>query len=98
MAKKTAAAAPPPPPRKRKNPPPGAGGQWTQKAGGRKPIRTSISARALAALIQPECKSIAQMATEMDNDYQVTLAKTTLIANIAAVDLKVEASGDDERA
>jgi hypothetical protein len=78
-------------------PPLGAGGQRTVTRR-RPPIRGAISDRALATLIQPECKDMGELAQQMNNDYQVTLAKTTLLANIAAVKVEIEPTGDDPRA
>jgi hypothetical protein len=63
-----------------------------------KPVRSAISRHALASLIQPEAKDAAALADMMDNDYQITLAKQTIYANIAAVEVVVKATGNDPRA
>jgi hypothetical protein len=63
-----------------------------------RPVRSEQSGEALAAQREPECKSVGDLASQMDRDYQVKLAMSTLLANVKAVAVTVSVEHGDDRA
>ena len=69
--------------------------------GGRRnhsPVGSAMSQHMLASLIEPEKKDSIDVIERMERDYQITLAKLTLTANLQAVEVRVTTTSSDPRA
>jgi hypothetical protein len=63
-----------------------------------RPVGSAISQYILASLIEPEKKDAIDVIERMERDYQITLAKLTLMANLQAVEVRVTTTSSDARA